>query len=164
MLYQLSKPSETVLRAIKKLGNATLQDVIVAAGPDSKPAVYSLKKCGHIQVTKTLMRVESKSGKTESKPVSVFSLTEKGHAAIKRMDFPPVEKTIPAPARKQELHQMQCFIIPEFEPNVTEGFIEIDGRQVKCIRGPRPEYKTYVPPIDRSRNYTPRHIRGIHAL
>lgn len=164
MLYQLSAQSEAVLRTIQKLGNATLKDVVAAAGADSKPAVYSLKKCGHIQVTKTLMRVVAKNGKSESRPVSVFSLTDKGHAAIRRMDFPPVEKTPPPPPQKQELHQMQYFIIPDFAPNVTEGFIEVDGRQVKCTRGVQFKYETYVQPQDHSRNYTPRPIRWIHAL
>lgn len=163
MLYQLSEQSETVLRAIQKLGNATLKDVVAAAGDDAKPAVYSLKKCGHIQVTKTLMRVVAKNGKAESRPVSVFSLTDKGHAAIRRMDFPPVGKPIPAPAPKQELYQMQYFIIPDFAPNVTEGFIEVDGRQVKCTRGVRFKYETYVQPHDNTR-HKPRPIRSILAM
>jgi hypothetical protein len=57
----------------------------------------------------------------------------------------------------------QSFIIPDFAPNVTEQIIEVDGALVKCTKGVQFEYEKYVPPIDSSRNYTPRPIRGILA-
>jgi len=165
MLYQLSKPSEVVLRAIQKLGNATLKDVFDAAGVGSKPAVYSLKKCWYVQVEKTLMRVTSKAGKSESKPVSVFSLTEKGHAAIRRMDLPPVKN--PLKPNRPELYTMQYFTIPDRDPNVHhvhQMMAEIGGRMVKITYGVHHDYEVYRPAPDQSRNYTPKPLRSILAM
>jgi hypothetical protein len=100
--------------------------------------------------------------------------------ALQNVDYPPVlevkaaiKKVLkPLPKtpmqqkqnpQKQELHKMQSFIIPDFAPNVTEQIIEVDGALVKCTKGVQFEYEKYVPPIDSSRNYTPRPIRWILA-
>jgi hypothetical protein len=95
------------------------------------------------------MRVTSKAGKSESKPVSVFSLTEKGHAAIRRMD------------------SMQYFTIPDRDPNVHhvhQMMAEIGGRMVKITYGVHHDYEVYRPAPDQSRNYTPKPLRSILAM
>lgn len=174
-MYQLSQKSETALRACLKLGECTKQDICAAITEfDAKESVNSLRKCGYIEVVRQIIRAIDIVGQRPlTRPVNVYLITERGRMAIHHSDFPNTRKMKalkvplkpePKPeSKKQELHEMQNWIIPDRKPNVNEMTAEIGGREVKITYGVHVPYEVYVPPVDKSRNYTPRPQRGILA-
>lgn len=165
-MYQLSEQSAIVLRAVLKLGEATYQEVSSVVGFDTQQAINSLKRCGYVIVAKTVKRVINCRRGTCTKPVNSYSVTDKGRLSLHNRDFPPARqmKALKVPLHPVQLHKMESFIIPDRDPNVEEMMAEIGGRMAKITYGVHHEYEVYRPAPDRSRNYTPRLIRGIHAL
>lgn len=154
--------NEATLRAILKLGNATLPDVEAIIGDVAKNAINSLYRCKFVNVVATKSQ-KTKQGRMQD--LHVYAITEKVRNKLQDADFPKVvemrqqkQKTAP------ELHQMQHFIIPARDPNVEEMMAEIGGRMVKITYGMHHAYEVYRPAPDHSRNYTPRAIKWIHAL
>lgn len=159
---KLIPKNEATLRAVLRLGNATLHDVESIVSDGAKNAINSLYRCEFLQVVATKTQ-QTKQNRT--KDMHVYAITEKGLNKLNDADFPkvvaarqPKQKTAP------ELHQMQHFVIPARDPNVREMMAEIDGREVKITYGVHHAYEVYRPAPDNSRNYTPRAIKGIHAL
>lgn len=155
----LLKPNnEKTLRLLSKKGTATLHDVVDLIGEDAKNTIRSLHQCGHIQVV-AVVKQKSKGG--EMKDMNVYGITDSGKAKLDRVAVPKTPTTRPAQQpRKQDLHLMQTFIIPERDPNVNVMIASIGGRDVTITYGVHHPYEVYRPAPDNSRNYTPRPIRG----
>lgn len=158
---KLIPKNEATLRAILKIGNATLHDVEEAVGKVAKEAINSLYRCDFLQLVET-RSLRTKQG--SMKDMHVYAITEKGRNKLNDADFSTVvamrqqkQKTAP------NLHKMQHFVIPTRDPNVREMMAEIGGREVKITYGVNFEYEPYVPPPDYTR-HKPRPIKGIHAL
>lgn len=161
-MAKLIPKNEATLRAIMKLGNATLHDVEAIVGVVAKEAINSLVRCAFIYVVETKSQ-ETKKGYMRG--MHVYAITDRGRQKLQDVDFPPARQMLALKVSKnQELHQMQHFVIPTLDPNVREMMAEIGGREVKITYGVHHAYDSYVPPIDHSRNYTPRPIKGIHSL
>lgn len=163
-MAKLLPKTEATLRAILKLGKATLHDVQEAVGVDvAKNAINSLHRCEFIEAVGT-RSTRTKQGCV--KDIHLYAITDKGRQKLQDADFPKVAemRSVAACKLDTKLHQMQHLIIPIRDPSVKEMMAEIGGRQVKITYGVHHAYEPYVPPPDHSRNYTPRPIKGIHAL
>ena len=160
-MAKLIPKNEATLRAILKIGNATLHDVEAIVGDVAKEAINSLFRCEYVCVVAT-KNMLTKGRHTKN--MRVYAITEKGRNKLQDSDVPKVVETRQKPKQQTapELHQMQHFIIPDRDPNVKEMVAEIGGRMVKIAYGVHHEYETYVPPPDYTR-YKPRPIRGILA-
>lgn len=159
---KLIPKNESTLRAIMKIGNASLHDVEAIVGTVAKKAINSLYRCDFLAVVATKSQ-QTKQGRMKN--MHVYAITEKGRNKLQDADFPKVvemrqQKQKAAP----QLHQMQNFVIPDRDPNVKEMMAEIGGMLVKITYGVHHAYEVYRPAPDQSRNYTPRAIKGIHAL
>lgn len=162
-MAKLIPKNEATLRAIMKLGNATLHDVETIIPEGAKNAINSLHRCEFIEAVGT-RSTRTKQGCV--KDIHLYSITDKGRQKLQDVDFPKVAemRSVAASKLDTKLHQMQHLIIPIRDPSVKEMIEEIDGRQVKKTYGVHHKYEVYVPPPDHSRNYTPRPIRGILGL
>lgn len=158
---RLIPKNEATLRAILKIGNATLHDVEEIVGDVAKEAINSLFRCEFLCVVATKSML-TKSGQT--KDMHVYAITDKGRNKLNDADFPKVvEMRQPKQKTAPGLHQMQHFVIPARAPSVREMMAEIGGRMVKITYGVNFEYESYVPPPDYTR-HKPRPIKGLHAL
>lgn len=179
-MANLIPKNEATLRTIMRLKEAGVHEVNAAIGEDSRNAIRSLLRCEYIHVTRSVMRKTKpidKTHRTYAREMLLYAITEKGREKLKdagsslarqtkALKAPPREIKAPLNPEplKQEQHKMQDFVIPDFPPGETQMVIEVDGVQVKCARGVEFKRDKYVPPVDNSRNYTPRPIKGIHAL
>lgn len=164
-MANLMPKNESTLRAILKIGNATLHDVEKIMGSDAKNAINSLYRCGNVKVVATKSQ---KTRKGVMQHMHVYAITEKGKQRLADADLPLARqmKALKVPINKTQpniLHQMQSLVIPERDPNVRQMVAEIDWRMVEITYGVHLDYEVYRPAPDRSRNYTPRPIRGILA-
>ena len=176
---KLIPKNESVLRAVLKLVKATSQDVEDLLGYAAIPAIKSLHTCGLLETVATVRRT-TKVG--HSRDMRVYAVTEHGRQKLQDADFPPARQMqalkvpakrpqpkplpmkSPPPPKETQLHQMQSFIVPMPSNGHKVMMAEIDGREVKITYGAGFEYEVYRPAPDNSRNYTPRAIKGIHAL
>lgn len=177
-MTRLIPKNEAVLRAVLKLVKATSQDVEDLLGYPVIPAIKSLHTCGLLE---TVAKVRRTTKVGHSRDMRVYAITEHGRQKLSDADFPPVRKMqalkvpakrpqpkpqpmkSPPPQKETNLHQMQSFIVPMPISGHRVMMAEIDGREVKITYGAGFEYEVYRPAPDRSRNYTPRPIRGILA-
>lgn len=180
-MAKITQKNESVLRAISSNGTMAA-NLVIEMFPDfdARLTLKSLRTSGYIDVVGTVMRKSKearKKGKDCVTPVRVYAITDKGRMALQNIDHPParvikaaIQKVLKPqpkqPTQKQEQRPMQDFVIPDlhFPPGVNQMVIEVDDMKVKCIRGEQFKRAPYVPPPDHSRNYTPRPIKGIHAL
>lgn len=161
-MAKLIPKNEATLRAILKIGNATLHDVEAIVGDVAKEAINSLFRCDLIYSVAVEIML-TKGG--QKRNMHVYAITEKGRNKLQDADFPKVVEMRQKPKQQTApaLHQMQHFVIPERAPNVKEMMAEIGGREVKITYGVNFAYEPYVPPPDYTR-HKPRPIKGIHAL
>lgn len=183
-MTRLIPKNEATLRAILKLKEAGLHEVNAHLEFDSKECINSLKRCNLIEVTRTVPRkLSSKRRKNQGvvREMHMYSITERGRILLQNLDFPPARQMLalkvpvkrpqpkpqpmksPPPPKETHLHKMQSFIVPMQSNGHKVMMAEIDGREVKITYGAGFEYEVYRPAPDRSRNYTPRPIRGILA-
>lgn len=174
-MTKLSLKNEATLKAVLKLGKATVQDINDFMGHEARPAIKSLNACNLIETISIVRRV-TKVG--HNRDMCVYAITEKGRQKLLDADLPPARKMkdlkvpikrpqpmkSPPPPKETNMHQMQSFIVPMPITGHKVMMAEIDGRTVKITYGACFEYEVYRPAPDRSRNYTPRPIKGIHAL
>ena len=174
----VSKNGYTTLCKIKELGEVEVANLVVGISDvEVRNAVASLKRGKLIAAVGSVYRKFTDSHSTRTYPVSVYAVTDQGRLAMQKfedsaarkatkVDNPPTFRKITpskVEAKKQVLHQMQCWVIPELNPNVVEEIIEINGVKVKCTKGVQASYIKYVQPVDRTRHVS-RPLRGIHAL
>lgn len=157
--------SQKVLRTIIPMKEATARMLTEAVGFKADPYVNSLARMKYIEVIRTQ---HSKNTRGSVVEVNVYAVTRAGLQKLYEVEHAPPPKPKPPPKAENkkppELHLMTNFVIPDRNPNVNEMMAEIGGRQVKITYGVHHAYEPYVPPPDHSRNYTPRPIKGIHAL
>jgi hypothetical protein len=153
-MANLMPKNESTLRAILKIGNATLHDVEKIMGSDAKNAINSLYRCGNVKVVATKSQ---KTRKGVMQHMHVYAITEKGKQRLADADLPLARQM---KALKVPINKTQPNIL---HPNVRQMVAEIDGRMVKITYGVHLDYEVYRPAPDRSRNYTPRPISGILA-
>lgn len=173
----VSKNGYLTLRKIQKLKEAEIE-VLAKSLPEVnvQNAINSLKRGRLVETVKTVSRKITDSRSTRLVPKSVYALTVRGAAAIKEFEAaaarkaalinpPTFRKITPTQkeVKKQELHLMQNWIIPERDPNVSVVHTEINGHTVKVTYGDGYEYERYSPPADLTR-YRPNPIKGIHLL
>lgn len=173
----ISERGYKTLCKIRELGEVEVSELVLAITEfDVQNAVNSLKRGGLIEAVRSVSRTFKDARATRVYAVSVFAVTSRGYAAIQKFEDaaarkaavsdPPTFCKITHPKvkpEKQELHQMQCWVIPELNPNVTEEIIEINGVKVKCTKGVQASYERYVQPQESTRHVS-RPIKGIHAL
>lgn len=162
-MAKLIKKNEATLRAIQKIGNATLHDVASVIGDVAKESINSLYRCGQVCV------VETKSMRTKQgcmKNMHVYAITEKGRQTLQDIDFPTtIElRSVRACTLDPGLHQMEHLIIPIRNPNVQEMMAEIGGRDVKITYGVTANYERYIPAKDDGTRYKPRPMRSILSM
>lgn len=155
--------NEATLRAVMKIGNASLHDVENIVGDVAKNAINSLYRCDFLQI------VGARSQRTKQgcmKEMHVYAITDKGRQILQDIDYPTYMevRSIKACKLDEKLHQMQNIIIPISAPSVKEMIAEIAGRKVKITYGVHIPYEVYRPAPDNSRNYTPRPLRSILAM
>lgn len=170
---KIRKNSELVLRKLRRLGEVEvtrLKDAIKEF--DAKNTINSLVRLGYIDVVRILHRREGGPRSKGFVLVRVIAVSDKGLKELRKLNAialaakkaaqepPKPPKEVKAP--KEELHQMQSWIIPERDPNVSVTSIEIEGRTVKVTYGRGFTATPYSPPKEPTR-YKPRLIRGIHA-
>ncbi len=158
----LEKNSEATLRAVLKIGKASLHELEEAVGDIARNAIRSLYRLEYVQVVETRSQ-RTKQGCT--KEMNVYAITEKGRQKLQDIDFPKVAemKAVKACKLGTDLYEMQHLIIPIRDPNVKELIAEIGGRQVKITYGVHHEYSPYVPPLDDGTRYKPRRFKSILA-
>lgn len=178
-MAKLIPKNKATLIAVLKLVKATSQDVEDLLGYPVIPAIKSLHTCGLLETVATVRRT-TKVG--HSRDMRVYVVTEHGRQKLQDADFPPARQMqalkvpakrpqpkpqpmkSPPPPKETNLHQMQSFIVPMPSSGHKVMMAEIDGREIKITYGVNFDYEVYKPAPDHSRNYTPRPIRGIHAL
>jgi len=173
----VSKNGYLTLRKIQKLKEAEIE-VLARSLPEVnvQNAINSLKRSRLVETVKTVSRKITDSRSTRLVPKSVYAITVRGAAAIKEFEAaaarkaalinpPTFRKITPTQkeVKKQELHLMQNWIIPERDPNVSVVHTEINGHTVKVTYGNGYEYERYSSPADLTR-YRPNPIKGIHSL
>ena len=165
----------TMVRELEEVETATLIERL--PGFDVQNAVNSLKRGKLIEAVRFVYKKFTDSRATRTYAVSAFSITEKGRLAIRKFEEAEAKKTSVVPKifaaprqkgtktipRKQELHQMQNWIIPDRDPAVDVRHIEIDGHPVKVTYGVSHAYAPLQLAPDLTR-YKPNPIKGIHAL
>lgn len=183
-MTRITKRNEDVLRAFIGMKEAGIYELREHFGIYIKNYLYALHKCGYIKVSRTVRR-QIACQKPEHKPcmrdMHMYAITDKGRLLLQNLDFPPALQMqalkvpakrpqpkpqpmkSPPPPKEANLHQMQSFIVPMPSTGHKVMMAEIDGREVKITYGAGFEYEVYRPAPDRSRNYTPRPIRGILA-
>lgn len=183
-MTRITKRNEDVLRAFIGMKEAGIYELREHFGIDIKNYLYALHKCGYIKVSRTVRR-QIACQKPEHKPcmrdMHMYAITDKGRLLLQNLDFPPARQMqalkvpvkrphpkpqpmkSPPPQKETNLHQMQSFIVPMPSNGHKVMMAEIDGREVKITYGAGFEYEVYRPAPDRSRNYTPRPIRGVLA-
>ena len=178
----VSKNGYDTLLMVQELGEVEVSTLVERLPEvDVQNAVNSLKRGKLIEAVRSVNRKFTDSRSTRIYAVCVYGITDKGRAAVKKYDDAVARKaaivprvlaaTKTAPKSKgtkaiqggPELHQMQNWVIPARDPNVTERKMEIDGREVKVTYGVSHPYPAYVPPADLTR-YRPNPIKCIHAL
>ena len=165
----------TMVRELEEVETATLIERL--PGFDAQNAVNSLKRGKLIEAVRFVYRKFTDSRATRTYAVGAFSITEKGRLAIRKFEEVEAKKTAVVPRvfaaprqkgtkvipQKQELHQMQNWIIPERDPAVNVAYTEIDGHPVKVTYGVSHAYTPLQLAPDLTR-YKPNPIKGIHAL
>ena len=179
-MTRLIPKNEAVLRAVLKLVKATSQDVEDSLGYPVIPAIKSLHTCGLLE---TVAKVRRTTKVGHSRDMRVYAITEHGRQKLSDADFPPVRKMqalkvpakrpqpkpqpqpmkSPPPPKSVQKDSVPMRAVPDKHVSVNVMMAEIDGREVKITYGAGFEYEVYRPAPDRSRNYTPRPIRGILA-
>ena len=179
-MTRLIPKNESVFRAVLKLVKATSQDVEDLLGYAAIPAIKSLHACGLLETVATVRRT-TKVG--HSRDMRVYAITEKGRQKLSGADFPPARQMqaikvpakrpqpkpqpqpmkSPPPPKSVQKDSVPMRAVPDKHVSVNVMTAEIDGREVKITYGAGFEYEKYTPAPDRSRNYTPRPIRGILA-
>ena len=174
----ISENGYKTLCKIQEAGKVEVANLVVGISDVKvRNAVTSLKRGKLIEAVGSVYRKLTDSRPTRTYPVSVYAVTDRGRLAIQKfedfaarkvakVDNPPTFRKITHPKvkpEKQVLHQMQCWVIPELNPNVTEEIIEVNGVKIKCTKGVQASYERYVQPQESTR-HVPRPIRGIHAL
>ena len=179
-MTRLIPKNESVLRAVLKLVKATSQDVEDLLGYAAIPAIKSLHTCGLLETVATVRRT-TKVG--HSRDMRVYAVTEHGRQKLQDADFPPARQMqdlkvpakrpqpkpqpqpmkSPPPPKSVQKDSVPMRAVPDKHVSVNVMTAEIDGREVKITYGAGFEYEVYRPAPDRSRNYTPRPIRGILA-
>lgn len=158
----LAKQSKATLRAVLKIGNASLHELEESVGDIARNAIRSLYRLEYVQVVDTRSQ-RTKQGCT--KEMNVYAITDKGRQKLQDIDFPKAAEMKAAKACKlgTALYEMQHFITPIRNPNVNEMYAEIGGRKVKITYGVHHEYSPYVPPRDDGTRYQPRRFKSILA-
>jgi len=160
----IGEKSEKVLRILREIGESEVADIIKAVTEfDARNTVNSLYSQRYIDVAKVLNRVLSGKRNKGTIAVRIYKISEKGIKILDKIDAPPKIKQPKIEAKKQELHPMQNFVIPERDPNVAVVYVEHEGRTVKVTYGARFKRDTYKTPPGPTR-YKSNPIRGIHAL
>ena len=163
----------TMVRELEEVETATLVERL--PGFDVKNAVNSLKRGKLIEAVRFVYKKFTDSKATRTYAVSAFSITEKGRLAIRKFEEAEAKKTAAntpptfrkitpkVKTQKQELYQMQNWIIPDRDPAVDVRHIEINGHPVKVTYGVSHTYAPLQLAPDLTR-YKPNPIKGIHAL
>ena len=178
----VSKNGYDTLLMVQELGEVEVSTLVERLPEiDVQNAVNSLKRGKLIEAVKAVHRQFTDARSTRTYQVSVYTITELGRAAVRKFDEAAERKAAIVPRGfaapkvgrshkgtkaiqgKSDVHQMQNWVIPDRDPNVTEGRMEIDGREVKITYGVSHTYPAYVPPADLTR-YKPNPIKCIHAL
>jgi hypothetical protein len=172
----ISKNGYETLLMVRELEEVEVS-TLVERLPDVnvKNAIASLKRGKLIESVRLVHRKFIDSRSTRIIPFSVYAITGTGIDAMRKFEAaaarklaisqgaPPKRKTATPRPPKQELYQMQNFIIPERNPAVTEQFVEHEGRTVKVTHGIGHAYEKLKLEPDSTR-YRARQVRGIHAL
>jgi len=160
----IGEKSEKVLRTLREIGEAEVAVIIKAVTEfDARNTVNSLYSQRYIEVAKVLNRVLSGKRNKGTLAVRIYKISEKGIKILNKIDAPPEIKPPKVEAKKQELHPMQNFVIPERDPNVDVVYVKHEGRIVKVTYGARFKRDTYTTPPEPTR-YKSNPIRGIHSL
>lgn len=171
----VSKNGYTTLHKIRELGEVEVA-VLLTCLPefDVQNAVNSLKRGGLIKSVRLVSRQFTDSRSTRVYPVSVYTVTDKGYIAMEKYEAaaarklvvvnPPTYRKITPKPQKQELYQMQNWVIPERDPNVDVVYMEIEGQEqpVKVTYGVGHPYAALKLAPDLTR-YKRNVIKGIHA-
>lgn len=162
-----------MVRELEEVETATLVERL--PGFDVQNAVNSLKRGKLIEAVRFVYKKFTDSRATRTYAVSAFSITEKGRLAIRKFEEVEAKKTAvvnpptfrkitpKVKTQKQELYQMQNWIIPDRDPAVDVRHIEINGHPVKVTYGVSHAYAPLQLAPDLTR-YKPNPIKGIHAL
>ena len=185
-MTRITKRNEDVLRAFIGMKEAGIYELREHFGIDIKNYLYALHKCGYIKVSRTVRR-QIACQKPEHKPcmrdMHMYAITDKGRLLLQNLDFPPARQMqalkvpakrpqpkpqpqpmkSPPPPKSVQKDSVPMRAVPDKHVSVNVMTAEIDGREVKITYGAGFEYEVYRPAPDRSRNYTPRPIRGILA-
>lgn len=141
--------SQTVLRTIIPMKEATARMLTEAVGFNADPAVNSLARMKYIEVIRTQ---HSKNTRGSVVEVNVYAVTRAGLQKLYEVEHAPPPKPKPPPKAD-----------PDRNPNVKEMMAEIGGRQVKITYGVHHAYEQYVPAQDDGTRYKQRPIRSILA-
>lgn len=171
----VSKNGYTTLHKIRELGEVEVA-VLLTCLPefDVQNAVNSLKRGGLIKSVRLVNRQFTDSRSTRTYPVSVYTVTDRGYTAMEKYEAaetrkkavanPPSFRKITPKPQKQELYQMQNWVIPERDPNVDVTYVKIAGQEqpVKVTYGVGHPYASLKLAPDLTR-YKRNVIKGIHA-
>lgn len=142
--------SQTVLRTIIPMKEATARMLTEAVGFNADPAVNSLARMKYIEVIRTQ---HSKNTRGSVVEVNVYAVTRAGLQKLYEVEHAPPPKPKPPPKAD-----------PDRNPNVKEMMAESGWRQVKITYGVHHAYEQYVPAQDDGTRYKPRQIKSIFAM